>query len=71
MNQALQTKTVARIIYLNGEDTGLKAYTKNQAVEAMAKVLRRRGHFGCTPERLAKTYASEKGRVDFTWPVQA
>lgn len=58
----------ARIIYLNGNDTGLKAYSKNHACTQMAQVIQRRGDYSCTPERLASTYTAFHGRVDFVWP---
>lgn len=57
-----------RIIYLNGVDTGLSAYSSRTAASAMANVLRRRGDLKATPEQLRQCLTTTKGRVDFTWP---
>lgn len=58
-------KPTARIIYLDGLDTGLKAYTRSQAVGAMFRVLQRRGRLGLTIADLEAAYSSARGRVDF------
>lgn len=59
---------VKRIIYLNGVDTGLSAWSRNGAVATMLGVLRRRGDLTVTADRLAASHTTEKGRVDFVWP---
>lgn len=60
---------VKRSIYLNGVDMGLSAWSRNDAVSQIFRVLLARGHFSVTPEVLDQTYKTEKGRVDFAWPV--
>lgn len=61
-----EKKPSARIIYLDGIDTGLKAFTKNQAVASMLRVLHRRGRIGVTKADLEAAYSTSRGRVDFT-----
>ncbi len=60
-----------RIIYLNGADTGLKAWSPNQAVVTVASILRKRGHLRVSEEALSRASTGAKGRVDFVWPVPA
>lgn len=54
-----------RIIYLNGVDTGLSAFTRREAVTSLAKVLRRRGVHGVSENDLQLGYSTSRGRVDF------
>ncbi|MBO9502053.1 hypothetical protein [Brevundimonas sp. A19_0] len=55
-----------RVIYLNGEDTGLSAWKPSQAVDTLLHVLHRRGRHTVTRQMLADSYRTSKGRVDFT-----
>lgn len=61
-------KATPRIIYLNGEDTGLSALSRDMAITTLSRVMQRRGHLSATPAALARTYSAAVGRVDFTWP---
>lgn len=62
---------VSRIIYLNGEDTGLKAWSRSHAKSQLWTVLRKRGDITVTPEILDSSYTTSKGRVDFTYEAEA
>lgn len=57
-----------RIIYLNGVDTGLSAFSPGTATSALCNVLRRRGDLTVTDAALRASHSTSKGRVDFTWP---
>ena len=63
-------KPTTRIIYLNGEDTGLSAWSPNQAVDALLKVLHRRGRHTVTRQMLVAGYSTSKGRADFTLDLE-
>lgn len=54
-----------RVIFLNGEDTGLSAWSRNQAIDSLLNALRRRGHHTITRQVLGDSYSTGKGRVDF------
>ncbi len=58
----------ASIIYLDGHDTGLKAWSRNHAIGSMLTVLHRRGRFDVTADDLAATYLKSAGCVDFKTP---
>jgi hypothetical protein len=64
-------KPTPRIVYLNGNDTGLKAVSPRHAVVQVANLLRRRGYLRVDEEALQKSASTCKGRVDFSWPVTA
>jgi hypothetical protein len=59
---------VRRIIYLNGVDTGLSAFSAGEAASKLARVLLRRGRLAVTEAALRQTHTTQKGRSDFTWP---
>lgn len=59
---------VRRIIYLNGVDTGLSAYSAAQATASLCRVLRARGDLRVTQLDLRVTHRTSQGRADFTWP---
>ena len=59
-------KIKPRAIFLNGEDTGLKAYLgRDEAVATLLRVLHRRGRYEVTAEQLAKSHKTRPGRTDF------
>jgi hypothetical protein len=60
-----------RIIYLNGQDTGLKAWSPNHAKSQVANIIKRRGALKVDEDLLVKASTTAKGRVDFVWPVPA
>lgn len=60
-----------RIIYLNGQDTGLGAYSPSGAVAVMMGLLKKRGHLKVREEDVWSGYKTSKGRIDFTFPVSA
>lgn len=58
-------KATRRVIYLDGVDTGLSAFTQGEAVTTLLTVLHKRGRFGITRRQLELAYSTSRGRVDF------
>lgn len=66
-----RAKPIKLPIFLNGQDTGLSAWSRNEAVDSMHRVLQRRGRFNVTRQMLIDGYQTSKGRVDFNLEAEA